>query len=245
MTYAPGRLDFLLLLAMIMGMAIEVALFTKLIRAPGRGSRDESRLPTYRYFVVYQWALVAAMALLWIADKRPWSQLLLGRPHSLGFAICFVVAVAYPIVATKQRRALASRPELPEALRTQLRLTEGITPCTPGERELWTFVAITAGVCEEVFFRGFLLTFVASYTGLVAAVAITAMLFGLYHAYYGWPGMLKTAGLGLVFALIVLWSGSLIPAMILHVTIDLMSGDIAYHVLMRSPVATGAERPRE
>ncbi len=39
--------------------------------------------------------------------------------------------------------------------------------------------------------------------------------------------MLETGGLGLVLALIVLWSGSLIPAMILHVTIDLMSGDIA------------------
>ena len=237
MTYAPGRLDFLLLLAMIVGMAIEVVRFTSLIRAPARGVRDQSRLPTYRYFLVYQWALVAAIALLWATDTRPWGQLLLGRPHSLGFAVCFVLAVAYLFVATKQSRALVVRTELPQALRTQLRSTEGITPHTARERELWTFVAITAGVCEEVFFRGFLLTFVASFTGLVAAVAITAMLFGLYHAYYGWAGILKTGGLGCVFALIVLWSGSLIPAMILHGTIDLMSGDIAYHILARSPVA--------
>ncbi len=233
--YAPGTVDLVLLVVMIVCMAIEIGLFARLIRAPARGVHDQSRLPTYRYFVVYQWVLVAAIALVWIADKRPWGVLLLGKPHPLEFGICFVLALAYVIVATKQRRALLDRPELATALRAQVASVGGITPHTPQERKLWTFVAITAGICEEVFFRGFLLAVVASYTGLVGAVVATAVLFGVYHAYYGWSGILKTGGLGLLFALIAVWSGSLIPAMILHATIDTMSGDVAYHVNRFTP----------
>jgi membrane protease YdiL (CAAX protease family) len=233
--YTPGAVDLVLLAVMIVCMAIEVGLFAHLIRAPARGVLDQSRLPTYRYFVVYQWGLVAAIALVWIADKRPWSALLLGKPHPLGFAVCFVLALAYVIVATKQRRGLLNRPELSTALRAQVASVGGITPHTPQERKLWTCVAITAGICEEVFFRGFLLAVVASYTGLAGAVVATAILFGLYHAYYGSSGILKTGALGFIFALIVLWSGSLIPAMILHATIDTMSGDIAYHVSRFTP----------
>jgi uncharacterized protein len=88
-------------------------------------------------------------------------------------------------------------------------------------------------LCEEVLFRGFLLTFVASLTGLPAATAITVVLFGLFHGYYGWKGVLKTALFGLVATLIVVWSGSLIPAVLIHGTVDLTSGDLAYRVLVQ------------
>jgi membrane protease YdiL (CAAX protease family) len=71
----------------------------------------------------------------------------------------------------------------------------------------------------------------ASVWGIIAAVPICAVLFGLYHAYYGPYGILKTAAFGLFMTLIALFSGSLIPVIIIHATVDLTSGDIGYLVL--------------
>lgn len=106
-----------------------------------------------------------------------------------------------------------------------------MAPHTPQERRLWTFVAITARCCEEVMFRGFMLTFFASVIGLIASVLVTVVLFGFFHLYYGWKGIMKTGAFGLVLTLLALWSVSLIPVIILHAGVDLNSGDLAYRVL--------------
>ena len=241
MIYAPSRIDFVLIAVMILLMVIEVRLFAGLYRAFARGATRQTRLLAYAYLLVYQWAMVACLITLWIARDRPWSTLLLGSPHRGPFATCLGLALAYIVLALRQQQALLGRTELLEAVRRQIAEIEPIAPRTPHERRLWTWVAITAGCCEEVMFRGFLLAFFASLTGLIAAVAITAMLFGLFHGYYGWRGILKTAAFGLVLTLGALWSASLIPVVVLHAAIDIISGNLAYRVLARFGSTAPAE----
>ncbi len=234
MTLVPGLADYTLVSVMIAFMVIEVLIFGALGRAEARGAVGNSRLRAYAYFMTYQWALVACIAILWIETKRPWSSLLLGSPNRLGFAVSMALAASYAIFMILQRRMIANRPKVLERLRSRIAEIKSIVPHTLGERRLWTFAAITAGCCEEVFFRGYLLTFLASFGGIIAAVSICAVLFGLYHAYYGLPGILKTGAFGLFMTLIALWSGSLIPVIIIHTTVDLTSGDIGYLVLSRA-----------
>jgi hypothetical protein len=71
MRYVPSRIDLTLLLVMIVLMAIEVAVFADLFRATARGTPRGSRLPSYIYLIVYQWAMTASIAALWIATSRP------------------------------------------------------------------------------------------------------------------------------------------------------------------------------
>jgi membrane protease YdiL (CAAX protease family) len=233
MRYVPSQMDLALLVVMIVLMAIEVAAFGVLFRAAARGTPRGSRFPSYIYLIVYQWAMTASIAALWIATSRPWSALLLGVPNRWGFGASMALSVAFLVLTALQRRALLKRPEIPESLRRQILDFEPMAPHTRQERRVWTFVALTAGCCEEVMFRGFLLALFASWIGLMAAVAVNVAAFGIFHAYYGWKGILKTGGFGLVMALLALWSGSLIPVIILHAGIDLNSGDLAYRVLSK------------
>lgn len=233
MTYVPSRIDLALLMVMIILMAIEVIVFGVLFRAAARGTPRGSRLPSYIYLIVYQWAMAASIVAVWIATRRPWSALLLGVPNRWGFGASLALSVAFLVLSALQRRALVKRPEIPETTRRQILEFEPMAPHTRQERRMFTIVAITAGCCEEVMFRGFLLALFASWIGLMAAVAINVAAFAIFHAYYGWKGILKTGAFGLVMALLALWSASLIPVIILHAGIDLGGGDLAYHVLSK------------
>ena len=229
--YVPGYLDYALTLTMIVLMAIEVLVFGGLYRAVARGTPRNSRVPAYVYLIVYQWSMVACVVALWVATKRPWSWLLLGRPHAWGFAVGLALAVAYLVFGVRQRRAILKRPGLMQRVRRQISEFEPLAPHTPRERNVWYLTAVTAGCCEEVIYRGFLLAFVASFAGIVIAAAITVVMFGFFHAYYGWKGILKTGALGLLLTLLALWSASLVPVILIHAMIDTMSGDFAYRVI--------------
>ena len=61
-------------------------------------------------------------------------------------------------------------------------------PVTPRERAWWVVVSVTAGLCEEVVFRGFLLHYLHAgpwHFPLVIAIIVAAAIFGLQHLYQG------------------------------------------------------------
>tara|TARA_A100001037_G_scaffold251783_2_gene235481 strand:- start:26470 stop:26742 length:273 start_codon:yes stop_codon:yes gene_type:complete len=60
--------------------------------------------------------------------------------------------------------------------------------------------------------------------GMGSAVVISSLVFGLMHGYQGWLGILRTTLMGAVLAWGFISSGSLIPAMIAHIMIDLIAG---------------------
>jgi membrane protease YdiL (CAAX protease family) len=63
-------------------------------------------------------------------------------------------------------------------------------------------MALTVGLFEAVFFRGFIQNRLEAAFGLIPAVAIAATLYGLYHVGYGmgWQEIGFLAGLGVVYA---------------------------------------------
>jgi membrane protease YdiL (CAAX protease family) len=65
-------------------------------------------------------------------------------------------------------------------------------------------VAISAGITEEILYRGFLTcVLVTSFPtiGIWLSIVVTACLFGLGHLYQGVSGMLRTFVLGLIMSL--------------------------------------------
>jgi CAAX protease family protein len=86
---------------------------------------------------------------------------------------------------------------------------------------VWLFVA----PLEEVIFRGFLLhrikVLASGGTGLVAAVVISSVVFGLSHLYQGKSGALSTALVGAMLGVLFVWGGnSLWLPIIAHGVID-------------------------
>lgn len=72
--------------------------------------------------------------------------------------------------------------------------------------------ALVAPVCEELFFRGYLLGALKRY-GTPAAVLVSSLCFALVH---GMDGMVIRALLGALFALLMIRSGSLYAPMLAH-----------------------------
>ncbi|MDQ3607147.1 MAG: CPBP family intramembrane metalloprotease, partial [Gemmatimonadota bacterium] len=68
-------------------------------------------------------------------------------------------------------------------------LLEHLLPRTPTEKAAFVGVSVTAGVCEELVFRGFLIPALDIATGsLPLAVLLSCAIFGLLHSYQGMIG---------------------------------------------------------
>lgn len=100
-----------------------------------------------------------------------------------------------------------------------------LLPVSAHERLLFVAVSVSAGICEEFIFRGFLLTALSQATGsAVLAVVISSGAFGVLHAYQRPAGAVRAALLGALFAVSVTATSSLWPAIVAHTLIDVLSG---------------------
>jgi uncharacterized protein len=102
-------------------------------------------------------------------------------------------------------------------------------PHTERERKYWLFISTSAALIEELVYRGFLLFLLAGiFPGLSVylCILISSILFGLAHTYQGPVGVLKTGTVGLLFALIYVCTGSLLPGILLHFIMDYAAKDI-------------------
>ena len=102
-------------------------------------------------------------------------------------------------------------------------------------------VALTADVCEEFLFRGFVTWYFLEFwpgsrIGLVLAV-ISVIAFGFAHIYFGVWQVWMSAVVGVFFAAVVLAAGSLLPAMIMHAVMDLNSFDLGHRALRKTDEA--------
>jgi len=87
-------------------------------------------------------------------------------------------------------------------------------------------------------YRGYLAWFFATWVGDVWAMALVVAIFGIGHAYQGRKGATRATLAGAVMAAIVLATGSLIPAMIIHAMIDASGGTVGYWLFRSTPQTT-------
>ena len=93
------------------------------------------------------------------------------------------------------------------------------------EKVLWVLVSISAGICEEFVFRGYLMRqFAAWFGGWVPGLLLSAIVFGLGHAYQGIGPVLTIMVHGISFGLVALLSKSLVPGMFAHALEDVVAG---------------------
>jgi uncharacterized protein len=130
-----------------------------------------------------------------------------------------IVAVVFAFVLWRRRHP---RPQAPKATVDRLRK---LIPASGPEMAAFVLVGITAGICEELLFRGWLVNILRVATGSVwVAVAIASAAFGIGHAYQGAKGMLRTGLVGLQLALLFVYVDSLIPGQVLHAAVNIVAG---------------------
>jgi membrane protease YdiL (CAAX protease family) len=107
----------------------------------------------------------------------------------------------------------------------ETRMIHHMIPQSRTEKLVYVGVSATAGICEELVFRGFLIAALTAATGSVPlAVIISAGTFGVAHAHQDAAGALRATLLAFVLTVPLLATGSLYPGIAAHALVDLVAG---------------------
>ena len=205
-----------------------------------RDSDPRALVRFYRLFFAVQWGWTAlVLAAVAVSPRLDLAALGIRAPRAdamvWGMSISGAIALIVSAVAMR-RAARQGRPIPGQAAFAAL------LPRTREERRYAAVAAVTAGVCEELLYRGF---FIAAGVILLdlpiewAAVAAGAI-FLVAHIYQGWRGVLALAGAVLVFTILCVRTGSLLLPVLFHVLVDLR----ALLLVPASPASTpGAASP--
>jgi membrane protease YdiL (CAAX protease family) len=102
---------------------------------------------------------------------------------------------------------------------------DSLLPTSLLEIMVWIGVSITAGICEELAFRGFVQRQFHALTGNIGlAVLAQGLVFGLFHAYQGWKNVVVISLLGILFGALAAWRRNLRANVIVHAWADVWGG---------------------
>lgn len=218
---APAWHTIIVLLALF-GLSLAGARAGNFVGAHGRA-------PGYLLVMVVEWVTVA---FIWYGLSRRGFRMtdLVGgswaRPvavfRDLGIALGFLIICGVGVV-NGLGYLLKAAPN--QAIRNMY-------PHGRAEVFLWLLLALTAGFCEEVIFRGYLQRQVSAFTRAAAGgIVLQGIAFGASHGYQGWKFMLLIGVYGTLFGVLAHWRRTLRPGMIAHVLQDGVGGLLARHFL--------------
>ena len=186
--------------------------------------RLKSTMQIYLWNILALWSLTAGC--LWTIHLNYLTISDLGEQSGKAFrtlVVCGIVAAIVVLLMGAQK--VQKRKATPEQIEKALEGVRRLIPKTPAERGVWALVSISAGLCEEFLYRGWLLSLFSAALGSVwLGLLISSILFGFAHAYQGRKAILGTGVGGAVFGILFIVSGSLIPGQLLHTAMDLNSG---------------------
>ncbi|HEX5122285.1 MAG TPA: CPBP family intramembrane glutamic endopeptidase [Rhodanobacteraceae bacterium] len=190
-----------------------------------------ARVGLWSSWIAMLWILTAITVGLWIVDARDWAALRVKVPHGaslyVSIGLGLLLAAAYARAAVRIIRARGTE---------RIRKVgdpglEKLLPHTPAELCLWVALSLSAGIGEEVIFRGYLITAFEPLLGVWGAALCSLVVFTLAHAYQGARWMWIPGVYGFALTLVVLLSGSLFPAIVLHALVDIGQGLVGWLAL--------------
>jgi hypothetical protein len=192
-------------------------------------------------WMIELWTLAAAGLALWLFEARAWALLRFTTPH--GWRLWAAIGVVLAFAAVSARPAVRiARSKRPRRVKIANPNVERLVPHTGSELSHWVALSLSAGFCEELIFRGYLIWVFQPFLGLWGAAALSLVVFALSHAYQGVHGMLSVGIVGGLLTLVVLICGSLWPAMALHALIDIGHGLVVW-LVFRQAAGEGATVP--
>jgi uncharacterized protein len=193
-----------------------------LLSLPSVGSKEKITL--YATTIAFQWLLAIVVA--WRALARGLTARDLGLSQTNLLEILLPGLLGAVVLGglhwLNLRRVGKLEGPAPELMRS---IAARVLPRDFIEFLPYIALAVTAGVCEEFLYRGFAMAALER-AGLPTwfVVLITAVLFGLAHAYQGRSGVAGTSLLGLVFGAFRVLTESIVPVTMWHATVDIVAG---------------------
>jgi membrane protease YdiL (CAAX protease family) len=90
---------------------------------------------------------------------------------------------------------------------------------------VWISLSLSAGICEEIVFRGYLQRQLAALSGNTGlAIVGQAIVFGIAHGYEGVDAVIRIVVYGLAFGLLAHWRGNIRAGILAHAAWDVLAG---------------------
>ena len=218
---AAGPLHTIFLLAILGAWAF----LGRIIADQMRAAVNPHRLRFYALTLFFEWLLFIFVV---VGVRRSGASVRLvlgGRWQSIrqvlrdiGIAAAFwIVSAGFLLVLGWLLRISEHRPNM-----------EFMLPHRGAEIAVWIALSITAGICEETVFRGYLQRqFMALTKSVPAGILLSAVAFGAAHAYQGFRMVILIGLYGAMFGILAHWRGSVRPGMIAHAWQDSLNGVLA------------------
>ena len=215
-----SSIHLILVLAAIGGWAIAHKIFTDQLSA----TANPNRVHFYVLTLLYEW-LLFVLVVVGVRRSGASALMVLGEHwHSgrqllrdIGIAVGFwiVAVILLSIFGWLLRTAALGR-------------NVSMLPHGGIELTLWIALSVTAGICEETIFRGYLQRqFMALTQSAPAGILLSAAAFGAAHAYQGFRMVILIGLYGGMFGILAYWRGSARPGMIAHAWNDSWNGVLA------------------
>lgn len=194
-----------------------------------------SRVRKYVKIVVKIAVLLLILAI--VGYWSGWSHDALGLDFSLswpgefGFVITAVLIVVLVVGGqVSKRRFTAEKSAKHKALYEQ----NDLFPRTLTEFRWFVLVSLFVGVGWEVLYRGFLLFILSPLIGVVGAVVVAALAYGLAHGYKSRGQLIESIVSAFAFTMAFALTGSLWWLMLLHTFMGVYGGWNSYRLLSAS-----------
>lgn len=223
--------DIVMLAVIIVGLPLESLLTLKSGRAELASGRPGARIKHYAQTILMLWGLALPVIVLWAVNGRDWAdlgfQIEAGAVAAVGWALAGLIAFFFTYQFALVARSSSAREQFRDGLAKDP-LMSNFMPHTDAERRIFNLMGVSAGIAEEIIFRGYLIWALSLFMPLWVAAIVALMVFTLLHLYQGakkLPVIFISSGLAtLVFVL----SGSLWPAIAMHIFVDVMNNQMVW-----------------
>ena len=203
--------------AILLAALTALSLTLAFLRLPPAEEVARLRRWAYRSIILIEWWLAALYLILLRADGWSWSRLGLWvdarewQSDLLWATGVTLAALAFGELCWRlaRHRGWSGRD-----------LVEALLPRSPQEKRLALGLAVTAGCCEELLYRGFLIPALDEFFHVAVASGISVLLFALAHAPYGRLGLVSSLGGGILLAAAFLATGRLLAPVLAHIAYD-------------------------
>jgi uncharacterized protein len=181
---------------------------------------NPDRIRMYERTILTEWVVFAFVVLgVWLAGS-PLATVVGERWRSLRDVLRDVgIGVAFSIVSTILLSVLD-----PRGHGSQDRAVRFLLPHGQVEIMLWIALSITAGICEETLYRGYLQRqFMAFTNNTPAGILLAGAAFGLAHSYQGLHWAVVIGIEGVLLGALAYWRKSVRPGMIAHAWKDALA----------------------
>ena len=187
-----------------------------------RAAQNPHRAAVYFLTILWEWSVVAYIA--WGAKRHGSSlrELIGGKwDDSKAFLKDVAIAAGFWLIAIVVLFAAALALHATKAGQN----VRFMLPQNHLEIFLWILTSITAGICEEIIFRGYFQKQFSAWTGNIpAGVLLSAAAFGAGNVYQNGKSAVIIAVYGLLFGILAEMRKSLRPGMMTHAWHDGFAG---------------------